>query len=55
MRPNKKRHRIRAPLDAAILHVKRNAQAVEGNLGGFCRMATLASLLKINLLHNPTV
>jgi hypothetical protein len=34
------------------------ARAVEGDLGGFCVMATslaLASLLKINFLHDPTI
>jgi hypothetical protein len=37
---------------------QRNGRAVEENLGGFCVMATslaLASLLKIKLLHDPTI
>jgi hypothetical protein len=36
VRPNKKRHRVRAPLDAAHLHANATARAVEGNLDGFC-------------------
>jgi hypothetical protein len=32
----KKRHRVRAPLDAARFDVNATARAVEGNLGGFC-------------------
>jgi hypothetical protein len=36
VRLNKKRHRVRAPLDAAHLHVNATARAVEGSLGGFC-------------------
>src|ERR1700687_1610221 len=40
VRPNKKRHRVRAPLDAAHLHVNATARAVEGNLGGFCVVGT---------------
>jgi hypothetical protein len=36
VRPNKKRHRVRAPLDAAHALRKRNGTAVEGDLGGFC-------------------
>ena len=37
LRPNKKRHRVRAPPDAANLSTKtQRARAVEGNLGGSC-------------------
>ena len=50
MRPNKKRHRVRLPLDAANLRLKRNGKSVEGNLGGFC--VASHALVFVRLTHD---